>query len=87
MLRFSILILVVVSLQTYLSRRSHQLLGLLLPLVNLIYAVVVVLRLDEADKMDMLAAFVLSNVSTVMLLVVYFTIKKTMYVKKDMKKS
>lgn len=83
MLKFTVMIFAVVTLQTYLSRRDHKLLGLILPMVNLLYAIIAVVRLEDPNKSDALAAFVLTNVSTVMLVVVYFTIRKTMYVSKE----
>lgn len=79
MWQFSILIFVVVALQTYISRRENKWLGLILPLLNFLYSIVAVIRLIGADKMDLLAAFILANVSTVMLVVIYFTIRKTKY--------
>jgi len=72
-------IIVIVALQTYLSGRQQAMLGLILPILNILYAIFMVVRLGTDDRMEMFSTFVLFNVSTVMLMVVYITVKKTKY--------
>lgn len=83
MVKFLLLLLVAVMLQTYLSRNNNKVLGLLLPFLNIVYAIVHAIGLETSGYMEIISDLVLNNVSTVMLLVIYFTIKKTLGVEKN----
>ena len=87
-----VLILIVggVLLQIFLSRRKSRWPGLILPLLTFLYALVLMLNVTSTDGVfpwgALLAAFLLGNIPTVVLLAVYRAAREKFRVKDQIEK-
>ena len=87
-----VLILIVggVLLQIFLSRRKSRWPGLILPLLTFLYALVLMLNVTSTDGVfpwgALLAAFLLGNIPTVVLLAIYWAAREKFRVKDQIEK-
>lgn len=87
-----VLILIVggVALQIFLSRRKSRWPGLILPLLTFLYALVLMLNVTSTDGVfpwgALLAAFLLGNIPTVVLLAIYWAAREKFRVKDQIEK-
>ena len=76
---FLVLIVGGVALQIFLSRRKSKWLGLILPLLTFLYALALTLNVTSIDGAfpwgALLAAFLLGNIPTLVLLAIYWAVR------------
>ena len=77
---FLVLIVGGVALQIFLSRRKSKWLGLILPLLTFLYALALTLNVTSTDGAfpwgALLAAFLLGNIPTLVLLAIYWAARE-----------
>ena len=77
---FLVLIVGGVALQIFLSRRKSKWLGLILPLLTFLYALALTLNVTSIDGAfpwgALLAAFLLGNIPTLVLLAIYWAARE-----------
>lgn len=82
-----------ILLQIFLSKKSNKFFGLILPLVSFLYSLLVMLNVIVMDSMTvwevfrvLAATFIMSNIPTIVLLVIYFTCKEKIKKMKQIEK-
>ena len=87
---FLVLIVGGVALQIFLSRRKSKWLGLILPLLTFLYALALTLNVTSIDGAfpwgALLAAFLLGNIPTLVLLAIYWAAREKLRVKDQIDK-
>lgn len=90
----SIIFLVgLIILQIFLSKRENKWLGLILPIINIIYSIMAVIGLFTFSGqsigeiiMQLIMVFLVSNISTVILIAIYFACREKFKKKKELDK-
>lgn len=90
----SIIFLVgLIILQVFLSKRENKWLGLILPIINIIYSIVAVLGLATFSGqsigeiiMQLIMVFLVSNISTIILIAIYLACREKFKKKKEIDK-
>lgn len=79
-----------ILLQLFLSRRQSKWPGLILPLLSFLYSLVLVMNVTAVDGQipwgPLLAAFVMGNIPTVILLAIYWAAREKLRVKDQIDK-
>lgn len=82
-----------IFLQIYLSKRENRFLGLILPLLSLLYSVIMVCNLMVTESMSgwdifsmVASTFLLANIPTVILIVIYFACREKIRRRKQLEK-
>ena len=79
-----------ILLQIFLSRRQSRWPGLILPLLSFLYSLVLVMNVAAVDGQipwgPLLAAFVMGNIPTVILLAIYWAAREKLRVKDQIDK-
>ena len=79
-----------ILLQIFLSRRQSRWPGLILPLLSFLYSLVLVMNVAAVDNQipwgPLLAAFVMGNIPTVILLAIYWAAREKLRVKDQIDK-
>ncbi|WP_418725844.1 hypothetical protein [Dysosmobacter sp.] len=87
---FLVLIVGGVALQIFLSRRKSKWLGLILPLLTFLYALALTLNVTSTDGAfpwgALLAAFLLGNIPTLVLLAIYWAVREKFRVRDQIDK-
>ncbi|MHA5220296.1 hypothetical protein [Dysosmobacter sp. Marseille-Q4140] len=87
---FLVLIVGGVALQIFLSRRKSKWLGLILPLLTFLYALALTLNVTSIDGAfpwgALLAAFLLGNIPTLVLLAIYWAVREKFRVRDQIDK-
>ncbi len=87
---FLVLIVGGVALQIFLSRRKSKWLGLILPLLTFLYALALTLNVTSIDGAfpwgALLAAFLLGNIPTLVLLAIYWATREKFRVRDQIDK-
>lgn len=87
---FLVLIVGGVALQIFLSRRKSKWLGLILPLLTFLYALALTLNVTSIDGAfpwgALLAAFLLGNIPTLVLLAIYWAAREKFRVRDQIDK-
>ena len=87
---FLVLIVGGVALQIFLSRRKSKWLGLILPLLTFLYALALTLNVTFIDGAfpwgALLAAFLLGNIPTLVLLAIYWAVREKFRVRDQIDK-
>ena len=87
---FLVLIVGGVALQIFLSRRKSKWLGLILPLLTFLYALALTLNVTSIDGAfpwgALLAAFLLGNIPTLVLLAIYWAVREKFRVRDQIEK-
>lgn len=87
---FVVLIVGGILLQIFLSRRRSKWPGLVLPLLTFLYALALMLNVTSADGAfpwgALLAAFLLGNIPTLVLLAIYWAVRERFRVKDQIDK-
>jgi predicted RND superfamily exporter protein len=83
----------IVILQIFLSKRENKWFGLILPIINIIYSIMAVLGLAAFMGqaigeiiMALIMVFLVTNISTVILLAIYFACREKFKKKKELDK-
>ena len=87
---FLVLLVGGVALQIFLSRRKSKWLGLILPLLTFLYALALTLNVTSIDGAfpwgALLAAFLLGNIPTLVLLAIYWAVREKFRVRDQIDK-
>jgi hypothetical protein len=87
---FVVLIVGGVALQIFLSRRKSKWPGLILPLLTFLYALALMLNATSTDGAfpwgPLLAAFLLGNIPTLVLLAIYWAVREKFRVRDQIEK-
>lgn len=87
---FLVLIVGGVALQIFLSRRKSKWLGLILPLLTFLYALALTLNVTSIDGAfpwgALLAAFLLGNIPSLVLLAIYWAVREKFRVRDQIDK-
>lgn len=82
-----------IVLQIFLSKKDNKLLGLILPTINIILAVMIVLGMASfGDKsiiemiIQIIIIFLVSNISTIILVAIYFACREKLKKSKEIEK-
>ncbi|MBK5240444.1 hypothetical protein [Clostridium sp.] len=88
-----IILIGTVILQIFLSKRKNKWFGLILPIINIIYSIMAVLGLAAflgqpigEIIMQLIMVFLASNISTVILIAIYFACREKFKKKKEIDK-
>lgn len=78
-------------LQVFLSKRENKLLGLILPAITFVFSILNVLsninRVDiQNGIISMIPIIIISNILTLVLLIIYFTCRRKMSINSQMNK-
>ncbi|WP_440895514.1 hypothetical protein ACS127_13255 [Amphibacillus sp. Q70] len=80
----------IIWLQFYLSKQDNKWLGLILPIISLVFSIIIILNIIASNMTEFLTTaiptFLMSNFPTLILLAIYFSMRKKLKSRNELDK-